>query len=234
MSYEEDAVRLLALYRGGDDGAIAHLYVALRALAYEAIRWSHLRVPEESVDVMTHDAATAIVEALINDRDYPVNDPFDAITSSVANMIRRESREATRQRSLASRMADALPPMRSTHSLPSGQSDYVQQLSETDVGKRALVAICYCSSYAKAIRAMARYTTKAWIYRHAVELRTVYRMMHHGKEIGLRQHRRGGLEGDQTAVRPLRSEAVRSRHEAPGVVEQGSPRDGKRRGGSPR
>lgn len=207
---EEVAKEFQRRYLDGDGRALTGLYAELRYMADQFLRGN------SEVRNLSHQAASRLVERYIkHPGEYQIRRFGRMVKCEVAHVLadggngHRAAREyqLVEEPSDSVECDDALEPI-----------DYATDLQRTSIGRRALLDLWRTWNYQEAIITIAKYAggkygtreerrqrALSWIYSRAVQLHTVYRMMHRGKKVGARESGRRGVAGDETAVQGIRA-----------------------------
>ncbi|HXK36898.1 MAG TPA: hypothetical protein VJ553_04935 [Candidatus Paceibacterota bacterium] len=195
---ETVAHELQRRYLEGEGRALSGLYAELRFMAAQILRGC-----PGGAEVAHHAAARLVERYMRNPGHYRIHHFGFMVSREVAHALlyggngHREPHDAELTFEPASivERGDAIHPV-----------DYATDLQRTEIGRRALLDLWSSWGYQRAVLTIAEYAGRAWIYARAVQLHTVYRMMHRGQKIRARQPGRGSVGRDATAVQGVRAE----------------------------
>ncbi len=195
---ESVAHELQRRYLEGEGRALTGLYAELRFMA------SRMLTGRAEAAEVSHHAASRLIERYMRSPGvYRIRHFGCMVSREVAHALlyggngHREPRDERLVFEPATEPAadNAIHPV-----------DYAKDLQRTEIGRRALLDLWSSWGYQRAVLAIAEYAGRAWIYARAVQLHTVYRMMHRGEKIRARQPRPRGVGRNETPVRGIRAE----------------------------
>ena len=194
---ETVAHELQQRYLEGEGRAISGLYAELCFMAEQMLRGQ----PGAS-DVAHHAASRLIERYMRHPGGYRIRHFVYMVSREVAHALADggNGHRGTRECELLEEPAGtvdldtALEPI-----------DYAKDLRRTSTGRKALLDLYSSWGYRHAVHAIAEYAGRAWIYARAVQLHTVYRMMHRGKKSGAREPGRRCVAGDHAPVQGIRA-----------------------------
>jgi len=195
---ERVAHELQRRYLEGEGRALTALYSELRYMAGQILRGR-----PDSTEIAHHAAARLVERYMRSPGGYRIRHFGFMVSREVAHALlyggngHREPPDAQLEYEPASivERGDELQPI-----------DYAKDLQRTEVGRKALLDLWSSWGYQRAVLTIAEYAGRAWIYARAVQLHTVYRMMHRGKEIRARQPGRRCVAGNQAPVQGVWAE----------------------------
>jgi len=182
----------------GEGRALSGLYAELRYMGDQILRGR-----PDAAD-LSHQAASRLVERYMrHPGGYRIRHFGYMVSREVAHALADggNGHRATRECRLVEEPANTIIPDDEIQPI-----DYVKDLQRTSVGRRVLLDLWSSWGYQRAMLTIAEYVGRSWIYARAMQLHTVYRMMHCGKKSGARQSGRKGLAGDKAAVQGIWAE----------------------------
>jgi hypothetical protein len=185
-------------YLEGEGRALSALYSELRYMAGQILRGR-----EDGAEVAHHAASRLVERYMRNPGGYRIRHFGYMVSREVAHALLYggNGHRGPQDAQLSFEPADTIAPGNELHPI-----DYAKDLQRTDIGRRALLDLWSSWGYQRAVLIIAEYAGRAWIYARAVQLHTVYRMMHRGKKSSARQPGPGGVGGDDAPVQGIRAE----------------------------
>jgi hypothetical protein len=195
---ESVARELQKRYLEGEGRALTGLYAELRFMASRMLTGR-----ADSAEVAHHAASRIIERYMRNPGSYRIRRFGYMVSREVAHALlyggngHREPKDERLVFEPETEIAadNAIHPV-----------DYAKDLQRTEIGRRALLDLWSSWGYQRAVLTIVEYAGRAWIYARAVQLHTVYRMMHRGEKIRARQLGRGCVGRDTQAVQGLWAE----------------------------
>jgi hypothetical protein len=203
MIDERRAHGLQVMYHAGAAGALQALNEACTLIAHRIVR-AHvhrMRLPiqHERIQEIAHDASTRLIGRYLSDPDFRVR----RFSKMLGYRVREELFISPRQRQKvfeAHVLTMDIPDAPSAVSETPAAGDPVLELAESNVwGKKAVADLCRSRSYRQAVKRIAAYVERRWIYDHAEALHAVYRALHAPQGANGRVSR-SGLVGVRAAL----------------------------------
>lgn len=194
---EAVAHELQRRYLEGEGRALTGLYAEIRYLGSQMLRGR-----ADGIDI-AHQAAARLVERYIrHPGTYRIRHFSYMVSREVAHVLADggNGHRGTRECELLEEPSDALELDNALEPI-----DFAKDLQRTRTGRRALLDLWSSWGYRRAVQTIAEYTGRAWIYARAVQLHTVYRMMHRGKKSCAREPGRRSVARDKAAVPGIRA-----------------------------
>lgn len=207
---ETIARELQQRYLEGEERALSGLYAELHYMAVQILRGR-----PDGAEVAHHAAVRMVERYMRNPGHYRIRNFGYMVNREVAHALlyggngHRETQDAQ----LVFEPADTIDPGNAIQ-----PADYARDLRRTAIGRRALLDLWRTWSYQNAVLAIAEYAGLAWIYARAVQLHTVYRMMHRVQKSSARQLGSGSVGRDEATVQGIRALVeLRSEPHAPAL-----------------
>jgi hypothetical protein len=212
---ERRAHGLQAMYHAGAAGALQPLQEACAEIAQRitTAKVRRLRLPfsHDRIKEIAHDASSGLVSRFLDDPGFRVKRFSKMLGYRVQDELFVSPRQ--RQKTFEARVLFKDSPLEScAETVPTRETDSALELAESHRwGKKAVADLCRARSYRQAIKRIAAYVERRWIYDHADALHEVYRALHakKGKDGSVS---RSGLAG----VRRSLLQGRRDQHEPAG------------------
>ncbi|MFA5377273.1 MAG: hypothetical protein WC455_16100 [Dehalococcoidia bacterium] len=173
---ETRARELQARYLEGDQDALGGLYLEIRSIArkWAAIILSakHLPVSKQKLDIISHDAATKIILLYLKNSDYSIYSFYERVRLEVMKaLFHKNLRKDEQTEDIEALRIPYVARETRKH------NDAMQSvMTECPQGNRVVLDLAGSRWYKEAINKISAYVSRPWIYDHAVELHTLYRM----------------------------------------------------------
>ena len=191
------------MYLSGTDGALQPLAEECMAIAQQ-ITWGNVRklrlcVGHDRVEQIAHDASAALMESYLRDGAFRVSRFATYLSYRVKDQLFISPRQKQKMFEARVIFEENVKPCdheeRASHN-----GDALLEIAESHSwGKKAVADLCRSRSYRQAIKRIAAYVERRWIYDHAEALHQVYRALHakKGENGGVS---RSGLVGVRKAL----------------------------------
>ena len=185
MIDEAKARGLQSMYRAGAGGALQPLYEECSSIAYaialkkaRASRsngFNHSRLVE-----ISHAAAVKLIERYVDNPAFHVRHFAYYIGKEVTHAMFTPARYSQQRFEESVTMVREIEFWETVDKLaPKGTDDAAVAIATSHKwGKKAIADLCRSRSYRLAIRRIAVYAERKWIYDHAEDLHAVYRTLH--------------------------------------------------------
>ncbi len=182
MIDESKAIGLQEMYMAGALGALQPLHEECTAIAYRVVKteYKHLYLSREKVEEIAHDAAARLIERYYKDPAFHVRRFAKSLSYSVKKEVLADPRSKQKFFEARVRFVNG-----AITKIPDGREktvscdDLALELAEShEWGKKAVADLCRSRSYRQAIRRIAVYVGRQWIYDHSAALHGVYKTLH--------------------------------------------------------
>lgn len=204
MIDESRAHGLQAMYHAGATGALQALQEACTEIAFRIamsyVKRLHLPYQRDRVEEIAHDAAASLIERYLKRQDSHVRRFSKILGYEVRDQLFVDPR--LKQKTFEAKVVfkEFLEPSEVEVSVQLGGDAAMEIASSHRWGKKAMADLCRSRSYRQAIKRMAVYVERRWIYDHAGALHDVFRALH-AKKGPNGSPTRSGLAGVRGALR---------------------------------
>ena len=177
---------LQEIYKAGAPGALNALAIECEAIAVVLVlaqcRKYCLRFEKERVEEFAHDAAAQFISQYLKHDDYNVRSFSARIRRDVLNVM--FGRKRNKQNAFEDRQLQ-LDESHDTLTAPEGfridinpSTALAELVADHPQGKKIAADLARSKSYSQAIRRIAVYVGREWIYEHAEKIQFVFRVFH--------------------------------------------------------
>lgn len=185
MTPDQRAIGLQSIYHAGRREALAPLRKECQAIAAGIVRWElrrrGLRLTVERIEELATDASARLIAQYLKHPDYRVRNFSSRLRCEVRYVMFAPAR--SRQQNFEEHLVvtgDA-----DLHSADREKQEQIPQSMALDAlvadhprGKKIAADLCRSLYYRVAIRRIAEYVERRWIYEHAEALHQVFRTFH--------------------------------------------------------
>lgn len=173
---------LQSMYHAGAVGALNALAEECTRIAFVLVKTickrKSLRFSREKMEEYAHDAAALVIARYLRCPDYSIRKFYSALWNALQEVIfdghrRKQKSFEQAQSSISDYNADLAECIEIVN--PSTALD--ELVSDNSKGKRIAIDLSRSTSYAKAIRRIAAYVEREWIYANAAKLHSVFKTM---------------------------------------------------------
>jgi hypothetical protein len=200
MINEAKARGLQQMFQGGATGALQPLYEECVGIAYQIAKRKVRKLNGEAaafnrdrlIDI-AHGASIRLIERYLKDSSFPCRSFTRYLDYKVSAemFISPKQKQKTFEDKIEYKLDIVAPAGMSITDVIT--TDLVLEIANSDPwGKKAIADLCRSRSYRQAVRRIAVYVQRRWIYDHAEALHQIYRTLHRG---GSSKGKVGGIRG---------------------------------------